>query len=351
MDHSREFCFEAPGARVLLVDDNEMNITVERLHIEPLHMTVDTALNGAEAIDLMEENHYDLVFMDQMMPVMDGCEATSIFRETEDAYHENLPIICITANVMPESKCKCRVAGFNDFLGKPVKAEGILSMVRKWLPKEKIIETDEPVIDYTPIQEETLPEIVGIHVEEGVACAGSVDHWKGLLRDYYRIIDLKTQVIEDALSAENLKRYTTEVHGLKSTSRMIGATELGEEFFVLEKLGQEDNIYAIREKTPIVLKHFGLYKERLRSFAEADDEKKEVSMDEIIETLQSIHDAMDGFDLEGADAQMQKLRGYDLPESFQPRVDRLGALVSDVEMETVMEETENMSKNVKEELG
>ena len=128
---------------------------------------------------------------------------------------------------------------------------------------------------------------------------------------------------------------------------MIGALELGEEFFILEKLGQEEKWEEIKEKTPIVLKHFSFFKERLLPYAQTTEEKESVSTEKIVETLQRLHDAMDGFDLEGADEEMKKLRSFKFAEELNSKIDHLSALVSDVEMEAVMKMTQELIEEIK----
>ena len=349
MEQKNDFYFEAPDARVLLVDDNEMNITVAKLHLSPLHMQIETARNGVEALDMMENNRYDLVFMDQMMPEMDGCEATTTFRMTGDSYHEMLPIICVTANAQPGIKCKCREAGFNDFLEKPLKSETIVAATREWLPQELIVPSDVPAVSKVEEERVPVPEIAGIHSEEGIECAGSITHWMDLLGDFYRIIDLKTELIEACMRERNAKRYTTEVHGLKSTARMIGATELSEEFLLLEELGDRAEWDEILRKTPIVLKHFNNFKERLLPYADPDEEtgKTEASTADIIEVLQNIYDAIDGFDIEEADAQMNRLRTYSVPDEITDRIRKLDAYMADVDMEAVMSESKDIIEVLK----
>lgn len=128
--------FTAPGARILIVDDNEINREVAVLLLEPLQMRIDTAENGAEALEMIKKNRYDLVFMDHWMPVMNGVEAVVELRRMEEEYYQKLPVIALTADAMAEAKEEFIAAGMNDFVAKPIEMKEICTKIKMWLPKE-----------------------------------------------------------------------------------------------------------------------------------------------------------------------------------------------------------------------
>ena len=132
--------FVAPKARILIVDDNQMNRQVAVGLIRPLNMQVDTADRGQKALHMVQENHYDLVFMDHMMPEMDGIEATERIRQMEDPYLKEMPIIALTANAIVGAKEEFLQAGMNDFVGKPIAMPDMIRAIRRWLPPELIEE-------------------------------------------------------------------------------------------------------------------------------------------------------------------------------------------------------------------
>jgi len=125
--------FNAPNAKVLVVDDIDANLKVVKGLMQPYKMQVDLCTSGAEAIEMIKANSYDIVFMDHMMPEMDGVEATKLIRET----HTNLPIIALTANAVSGVREMFLANGFNDFLSKPIDIIKLNSILEKWLPKEK----------------------------------------------------------------------------------------------------------------------------------------------------------------------------------------------------------------------
>jgi len=336
------FDFTAPDASILVVDDNEMNLKVAAGLLEPFGMQIDTAGDGKNALAKIERKRYDLIFMDHMMPVMDGIEATKRLRAMEGDYYRTVPVIALTANVVSDARGKFEAAGMNDFAGKPIKMREITSILRRWLPPELIVEVTGDEAGESRNEEE-LPVIDGLDSEEGVRNSGSLKLFMSLLSDFYHLIDMKAGKIEKCLADGMIRDYTIEVHALKNTARLIGALALSEEFRELEKLGNEENVEALQEKTPGVLSHYRSYKPVLKPYAvTADGAKESVSDETIIAALRSMAEAMDSFDLDGADEAMRLLDTYALPEQLHEQMEELRALVADVAMEGVMELTGTM---------
>ena len=131
--------FTAPDADILIVDDNPINIAIAEGLLSTMNMKIDTAMSGQEAIDMIKKKDYDIVFMDHMMPEMDGVDATKIIRETMKSAEE-LVIIALTANAVEEAKQQFFEVGMNDFVAKPIEIKELVSKIRKWLPEDKIID-------------------------------------------------------------------------------------------------------------------------------------------------------------------------------------------------------------------
>ncbi len=140
-EEAEVFTFTLPEAKVLLVDDNEVNQCVAEALMEPFGMEIDVASNGQEAVDLAVQGQYDLVFMDHFMPVMDGVEATKKIRALGSEYAKNLPIIALTADAVQGVREEFFAAGMNDFVSKPIEMPEIARVLRKWMPEHKICGT------------------------------------------------------------------------------------------------------------------------------------------------------------------------------------------------------------------
>lgn len=135
--------FTAPEAKILIVDDNEINRMVATGLLAPLQMQIDTADSGKKALSMIQEKKYDLVFMDHIMPGMDGVEATRCIRKMEGDYYQNLPIIALTADAMLESQKLFKEASMNDFVAKPIEMAEIVRILLQWLPRDLICEKAE----------------------------------------------------------------------------------------------------------------------------------------------------------------------------------------------------------------
>ena len=340
--HEEErFDFTAPNAKILLVDDNEMNRKVAVGLLEPFGMQIDTAVDGKDALRKIERKKYDLIFMDHMMPVMDGIEATKHLRAKDDAYSKTVPVIALTANVVSDARAEFEAAGMNDFAAKPIKMREITAILRRWLPSELIREQDASVA--VSQCEGQLPVIDGLDSAEGVRNSGSLKLFLSLLGDFYHLIDLKADKIEKCLTDGLIRDYTIEVHALKNTARLIGALELSEKFKELEKLGNDGNTDLLMDKTPSVLAHYRSYKPILKPYAvSSESEKSSVDSETIIVALRTMAEAVDSFDLDRVDEAMRLLDTYALPSELHDELEQLRALVADVAMESIIELTGTM---------
>jgi signal transduction histidine kinase/CheY-like chemotaxis protein len=244
--------FIAPSARVLVVDDINTNLKVAEGLMLPYQMQIDLCLSGTEAIDAVKEKQYDLVFMDHMMPGMDGIEVTKHIRELEDPKYRSLPIVALTANAVSGTREMFLASGFNDFLTKPIDTVKLNMILEQWLPKQKqkIIKEAE-IIEVKDSSQDTDLKINGIDVKKGVAMAG------GVLKRYMQTLAIfhtdcvqKVEEIKRNFETKNYALYIIHVHALKSAAANIGANDLSEKAKTLEKAGKDKNYSFIKSHTP-----------------------------------------------------------------------------------------------------
>ena len=341
--------FIAPDAKILVVDDMEMNLKVAVGVLGPLQMNIDTADSGQKALELISKTHYDIVFMDHMMPVMDGIETVQLIRQMEDPYYKNVPIIAFSANVGQDAVKSFTDAGMNDFVAKPIELKDMFAKILRWLPKELIVK--EQSKEYADAVRKnmniTIPDIEGLNVVEGIKNSGGEELYISLLGDFYKLIEIKSTKIEKCLADNLIRDYTIEVHGLKNTARMIGAMELSDEFFRMEQLGNKGDVETIKAETPALLEHFRSYKTILEPYGKANDqEKRKADNQEIIGLLEQLQQAMDGFDLDAADEIMKQLDMIRIPDAVMDDYDNLRAYVADVAMEEVMSLARDMIRRL-----
>ena len=315
------FSFVAPEARILVVDDNTVNLTVAKGLLEPLQMNVDLASSAGEAIDLMNQVKYDVIFMDHMMPEVDGIEATHIIRRLMPEY-DNVPIIALTANAVSGAKEMFIAEGMDDFVAKPIELKVMTAKLHKWLPENKIVPITAEEAERAAEEKKHLQpalEIEGLDTNTAIERLGSVDLFMTVMTEYYSAIDKKSDVIENHFNAGSIHDYTVEVHSLKSTSRQIGAMELADLAAELEKAGNENNVALIKEKTEKMLTMYRGMKEILGPHVPHEEKKDLVAAakDDILPLLDQLSEALDCFDTLAIDDVVEQLAGFSYPTEEQ----------------------------------
>lgn len=177
----------------------------------------------------------------------------------------------------------------------------------------------------------------GINVAEGIANTGSEELFYSLLGDFYLMIDMKIKKIQRCILENQIRDYTIEVHALKSSARLIGASELSNEFYHLEQLGNAGDKELIERETPIVLAHLTNFKQILEKYVEkAESDKQEMNIPVVMGLLQDMVIAIDSFDLDKTDAIMKHLDNYKFPDNCLEELENLRVYVADVAMEEIM---------------
>jgi len=261
----QDFDFIAPDAEVLIVDDNAVNLTVAEGLLEPLQMKIDTALSGKEAIGKISVNHYDIVFMDHMMPEVDGIETTHIIRRFHTEYND-VPIIALTANAIDGTREMFCAEGMNDFIAKPIEVRVLISKVKQWLSPEKIQRVYHSKKLPDKVIEETSIVIGDLDIVYALGILGSEKLFWTVLKEYYRVIEKKADLIKSLEEKEDWTGYTIEVHALKSASKQIGAISLSEKAAAMEKAGNARDTKRIHECTDEMLEQYLDYKVVLEPF-------------------------------------------------------------------------------------
>lgn len=258
--HENAAGFTAPSARLLAVDDNVINLELVRRGLKDTRVMIDTAANGMEALELIEKNTYDIIFLDHMMPVMDGMETLKNIKSNELC--PGVPIIVVTANAVSGEKEAYLKAGFDDYVSKPFTSLGLCEILRKYLPKELIEEQPAESIsaESSPKEEKIdggiLDKLSFLNTETGMAyCCNDVDFYTQIINTY--AAENKSEIISKAYSENDWESYRIAVHALKGTSRTIGADYISEEARKLEFAARESNFDYINENTERFLAEYG----------------------------------------------------------------------------------------------
>ncbi|GHS89894.1 hypothetical protein AGMMS49957_14150 [Synergistales bacterium] len=243
--------FTAPDARILLVDDIASNLKVAEGLLSPYKLKIDTCTRGEDAVEAVRENHYDIVLMDQMMPGMNGIEATAAIRAMNGAYYAELPIVALTANAMSGVREMFLEKGFNDYLSKPIEIAKLNEIMEKWIPVKKRVRARQEAKDNMNAQASYSHQlkIEGVDVQRGVSMTGGTeDGYREVLKIYCADAEERFPIMSAVPDEAGLPLFTTHVHALKSALGSIGAIALSAQAAVLEDAGHRGDIAAIRDR-------------------------------------------------------------------------------------------------------
>ncbi len=236
--------FVAPEASLLVVDDNSMNLTVFQSLLKRTKMKITTADSGRQCLELVQKERYHIIFMDHMMPEMDGIETLHEMRKLSDFPNRDTPVIVLTANALSGAREGYLKEGFADFLTKPIDGELLEQTVAQYLPQE-LLRNPEAASEgagdnAAPIDYEKFLQY-GISVENGMSFAkDDVEIYLELVGMFVRDRG-KQEAIHEFLTGRNMKDYAIQVHGLKGNARTLGADRLADVAFEHEKQSKAGN--------------------------------------------------------------------------------------------------------------
>ena len=317
--------FVAPDASIMVVDDNPMNLTVVKGLLKATKVFVTLANSGEECLEKLKYGEYDVVFLDHLMPGMDGIETIKKIR----LKYPELPVYAFTANSLSEGDDFYINNGFNGYLTKPVDGRELEKAIRKHLSDEIVMEAEiGEGDDLQKLSEEYLwlNDIEDITVKDGIKANGSADTYIGSLKLFYDTIDENSAVIEKAFFDEDFELYTIKVHALKSSARIIGAKVLSELSKQLEDAGHNKDTGFIMAHTEELLKCYRAFKEKLAkikvSNADAkNDNKKTISKEEISDAVKALKEAALQMDYDAAEIVLTQLKEYELEDVDKKLVD------------------------------
>ena len=265
--------FRAPGARILVVDDTRMNLTVAVGLLSGTEIRVDTASGGAEAVRAAASVPYDVIFMDQRMPGMDGSEALRQIREQAGGPNRNTPVVCMTADAVRGARERYIAEGFTDYLSKPIEYPVLEELLKKYLPAGKLVPAEKAP---APAESAADPGVFrslreyGICPEDGLHfCQGDRDLYLSILDEYARGAGEKQRLLGQYCEAGDWKNYRILVHALKSTSRTVGARSLSEAAAAAEKAAAAEDAETVRRLHAPLMLRCGALAEKLDAWLEA----------------------------------------------------------------------------------
>ena len=303
---------------ILLVDDVDINNQIMGMIFELYGFKVYTANNGREAIDIIKNKEVSLVFMDRYMPVMDGISAVTEIRELG---YSSLPVILLSSDLSEEDINYFKNVGVNKCMIKPVEPDDIINCVNEYL--DTGISSNEPAA----ISNEELINIPGIDSRTGIKNSISEAAYKDNLGMFSASIEDKYNLITDSLKNGDIKRFTIEVHALKTTCRILGITELSEEFYTLEKLGDISDVDSILNTASDTLNRYRSLRPLLKEYEPVRvSGTKAFDKNIVIKALDGLINAVDDFELDDIDTHLGVINSYQYASDLNEYVDRLNAL-------------------------
>ena len=372
-----EESFHAPDARVLVVDDTPVNLTVVQGLLKNTAMQVDTAESGQQCIKMTEKKEYDVIFLDHRMPGMDGIETFHALKEDGENKNHRTPIIALTANAISGSREIYIKEGFADYLSKPINSKRMEEMLIKYLPRDKVIMPDDEGFESTGVEADAtssddrlaaLKQVDGIDYDEAIKNCMKEEILLSAAEDFLAAISSTYLNIDIANIAADWNNYTVLVHGLKSSARLIGAMDLSGKARELEALGDraksgdQKAIDEILEKTPVLLEEYKAFEEKLAfidpdlaaggdwssagesAVSEKHDDRPTIDRRSFEEALFGVGQFVEAFDFDGADDIIAQLRDFSLTREQSEDYNRFKLLVKNLDRDRILTEIEEYKK-------
>ncbi len=269
--------FMAPNAHILVVDDNELNLAVVKNLLKQTKIQVDTVLSGRECLEKIQENHYDIICLDHMMPHMDGIETLQRMQRMESSQCKDSVVIALTANAVNGASEMYLAKGFDDYMSKPILGDELEAMILKYLPAQKVITTEKLLENVdeksdgedvkTALmteQGDTTKEVSGMRSKErfcdilavfGIKLEEGLKYTGGQESDYYDVVKIfyesasqSREQLQQYFQQEDAENYRILVHALKSNAKSIGAEQLYDLAYEHEQQSKAGNWLYIRGK-------------------------------------------------------------------------------------------------------
>ena len=323
----------APEAKVLVVDDNKINLNVVCALLQLCQINTDTAESGHEAIRQICNNQYDIVFMDHMMPEMDGVEATKIIRQMGI----QVPIIALTANAIAGAKEMFLAEGMNDFLSKPIIKEALLKILRNWIPQDKLFLVSNEKVNanrnFNRIENENdldfwkeIELINGLSVKTGLErVSNKKDNYIRSLKLFINETEKNLNNLNECFSGADMQSFTAEIHSIKSSLANIGAMELSEKAQDLETASDRHDMDFCTINFPLFKDKLCSLNEKLKEVFSPEKQKSDNQEipSEIPEILERMLNAFNVTDILAINREIKNLDALELSGALKENIEQI----------------------------
>lgn len=333
--------FRAPKARILEVDDNETNLRVFKGLLKYTGIAVDTVSSGEQALQMIQEQHYDLIFMDHMMPEMDGVETLHRMKAMEQHKCQGVPVIVVTANAIMGNREKYLAEGFDAYLSKPINVAELEHLIQTMLPAELVEKLEETESDPKPHFLQDMPKIDGMFFEACYDYASDKESFLESLESLYNSLDNEREILatlsKKLEDPEKRNLYRVHVHGLKSCARMVGAMPLSGMAKTAEEAAASGDMVRLHTITPILLENIVKYKRNLSVLFPGKETEKLPMVDFAVfgSLFGKLQQGLALEDVDVIDSAMDKLKDFSYPPPLQEKMDILSDQIMNLDWDNV----------------
>ena len=310
--------FIAEKAKILVVDDNPMNLVVAKGLLDATKAQITTADSGEKCLELLQKESFHIILLDHMMPGMDGIETLARIREL----NPHQIVFALTANVEPSGTNFYVSKGFNGYLSKPIDYKKLEQTLYEYLPKDIIeiynAEDNKKVEEPLPSPAEDfswLKDVDNISVDEGIQASGGFPLFITSLQMFHNTIDYNVDVLNKAFAEADYSLYTIKVHALKSSARIIGADKLSKLAEELEMAGKSNNIELIKEKHQRLINDYLSFKDSLSKLSDdpkSNSDLEPISSQDLNDAYESLRETIEQMDYDSAEMIIEGLESYKL---------------------------------------
>ena len=334
-------------------------------------MEIHEAAGGLACLDMVTKQPYDIIFLDHMMPDLDGVETIKKMQVLDNNLCKETPVIALTANALSGAKEMYLDIGFSDYLSKPFQPEKLEEMILEYLPKEKVVAVDTSALPkkrdkIVNFADQGFPDVEGIDWKYAAIVQPNAELLLDVILMFISLLKSDAQVLkqnynillerldtnpsdsEDVLEA--WRQYRVKVHAMKTSAAMIGAVSLSSFARLLEDFSKKLIIEPIKALTDIFLEEWLSYEERLSVFKVNErnmENEKKFSASAILELLGSLDGAMEDMDIDTADEIIKQIQCYEMPDNLKELIEQLASAVINLDIQMEHEIVKKLREEMK----
>ena len=350
-----EIAFTAPSVKILVVDDNALNRRVFRSLLSRTQIRVDEADGGKTCLEKIKTEPYDLIFLDHLMPGLDGIQTIQMIKADKAHLNTKTPIIMLTANTVGNSAELYKQSGFDAYLSKPIFVKELERIIKEYIPSYKLVYPPRSQTDKKLSSEnwqEELPKVRGIDWDEAIKHLPSADILFATVNEFYRSIDTEAALLDRYFAniheGDNLEMFRIKTHALKSSAALIGADMLSEGAKELETAAREKDYRIINEKYTYMINYYRTFKERL-SFFKGDDVRKKTDIDfpQVLALVEMVRLEMNDMNMQNALDAIEEIEVYEYPVDIQDEIENLKGYVKEFDSEAASKTVDKLLTEIR----